>query len=70
MRFGSFNDAASATVPERISGKANEACSAANIISAERANSRPPPQQIPFTAAITGLFMWGNSCKPPKPPTP
>ena len=41
-----------------------------NIMSQDSASSNPPPQQIPFTAAITGLFMPRNSCNPPKPPTP
>ena len=57
-------------VPELISGNAKVACSDAKIRSAESASSKPPPQQIPFTAAITGLFRPGNSCKPPNPPTP
>ena len=32
------------------------------------ASSRPPPTAMPFTAAITGLFKPGNSCRPPNPP--
>jgi hypothetical protein len=70
MRFGSLIEAASATVPDRISGRAKVACSAARMMSADSANSSPPPQAMPFTAAITGLFRPRNSCSPPKPPLP
>src|SRR3989338_258990 len=70
MRLGSLIEAASATVPERISGSAKVALAEHRIRSADSASSRPPPQQMPFTAAITGLFRLGSSCKPPKPPTP
>ena len=48
-------------MPDFISGNANEACSAAIIISHDRAHSKPPPQHIPLIAAITGLFKLGNS---------
>ena len=68
--FGSLIEAASAIVPERISGNAKVAWAAARIISQESAISSPPPQQIPFIAAMTGLLSWGSSCKPPKPPIP
>ena len=39
-------------------------------MSADNANSKPPPQQIPLIAAITGLFKPRNSCSPPNPPLP
>ena len=70
MRFGSFIEAASATVPELISGRAKVAVSEARIISHEKAIYSPPPQQLPLIAAITGLFIFGSSCSPPNPPTP
>ena len=70
MRRGNLMVAASATVPELISGSANVACSAAMMMSAEIISSKPPPKAMPFTAAMTGLFSPGSSCRPPKPPTP
>ncbi len=70
MRLGSLMVAASATVPERISGSAKRAWSAAMIKSADKASSKPPPTAMPLTAAITGLLRSGSICRPPNPPTP
>ena len=56
--------------PTRGSGSAKVAFAEARIRSQLSASSSPPPQQMPFTAAITGLFRFGSSCKPPNPPTP
>ena len=70
MRRGSLMVAASARVPALISGRLNEADSAARMRSQERAISKPPPTAMPLTAAMTGLLRSGSSCRPPKPPTP
>ena len=59
MRLGSLIDAASATVPERISGKANVAVSDAIRMSQESASSSPPPQQMPLIAAMTQERVLG-----------
>ncbi len=61
MRLGNLIEAASATVPDRISGSAKVALSLARMRSQLNANSSPPPQQMPFTAAITGLLRFGSS---------
>ena len=53
--------AASATVPERISGRANDAFSEAKIRSQDKAISNPPPQQIPLPEQIKGLFKYTSS---------
>ena len=53
-----------------LSGSAQLALSDATIRSQDSASSNPPPQQMPFTAQITGLFRFGSSCNPPTPPTP
>ena len=70
MRRGSFMEAASATVPDWISGRAKVACSAAMRMSQDSAISKPPPKASPLMAQMTGLLSPGSSCKPPKPPTP
>ena len=70
MRLGSFSAAASAMVPERISGRAKVEVSEARIRSQEIASSSPPPQQMPLTAATIGLLRCGSSWMPPKPPIP
>ena len=62
MRFGSLMVAASAKVPARISGSANEAVFDARIMSNERASSNPPPTAMPLTAAMAGLSSPGSSC--------
>ena len=70
MRFGSLMVAASARVPARISGRANDAVLDARIMSHASASSNPPPTAIPLTAAMTGLSSPGSSCRPANPPAP
>ena len=40
------------------------------MMSVPSTTSKPPPQAMPLTAAITGLFRLRGWFKPPNPPTP
>ena len=57
---GNLIVAASAKVPDLISGNAKRTWSAAMMRSADSANSNPPPTAIPLMAAMTGLLRPGN----------
>src|SRR3974377_1874065 len=61
---------ASASTPTLISGKANLACSSITMMSVPSTISKPPPQAMPLTAAISGFSGMGGELRAPKPPTP
>src|SRR5579871_346824 len=70
MRRRSLMLAASGTTPTLISGSAKRACSSSTIRSQPSTSSKPPPQAMPFTAAMIGLSRLRGWLRPPKPPTP
>src|SRR5579863_4635305 len=61
---------ASASTPTLISGSANLACSSITMMSVPSTISKPPPQAMPLTAAMSGLSRLRGWFRPPKPPTP
>jgi hypothetical protein len=69
MRLGSLMEAASATVPERISGRAKVACSAARMMSAGQRHLQPAAKADAVDRADHRLVHMRSSCSPPKPPT-
>src|SRR6185437_9117334 len=70
MRRRSLIVPASASTPTLISGRAKRACSSITMMSQPSTISKPPPQAMPFTAAIRGLSRLRGWFKPPKPPLP
>ena len=70
IRRGSRTEPASGNTPTFDSGREKVAWSAATMRSAAIAISNPPPTAMPFTAAMIGFERFGNSGKPPNPPTP
>ena len=76
IRSGTVADAASIKLPKRIPYHiAMEMLLTGRWLEAQEAHrwgfvNHVYAQGIPFTAAITGLFMSRSSCSPPKPPTP
>src|SRR5882672_10655466 len=61
---------ASGSTATLISGSAKRACSSITMMSVPSTISKPPPQAMPFTAAMIGLFRLRGWFRPPNPPTP
>src|SRR6185437_4229989 len=70
MRRRSLIVPASASTPTLISGSANRACSSMTMMSQPSTSSKPPPQAMPLTAAMSGLSRLRGWLRPAKPPLP